>query len=202
MVDAAGGVVARSSTFEGGVRDRLADDTGYDAPGRTPMIGPRWFPAVAVSSALLIGAPTRADDQGDVRALEARLIAAFNAKNVDGIMSAYVPDESLHVFDAIPPREYVGAKAFRKGTEDFLANFPGPIRVDATDLAITTDGKLGFAHYVMRLAGTSRSGSHDEYAFRVTDCLRKTKGRWLIAHEHISFPVDVSTGKADLLSKP
>ena len=38
--------------------------------------------------------------------------------------------------------------------------------------------------------------------FRLTDRLKKIKGKWLIVHEHGSFPVDLATGKADLLSKP
>jgi len=35
-------------------------------------------------------------------------------------MKAYVDDESLVVFDVIPPRQYVGAKAYRKDWEAFL----------------------------------------------------------------------------------
>ena len=31
----------------------------------------------------------------------------------DAIMKVYVPNESLVIFDIIPPRQYVGAKAFR-----------------------------------------------------------------------------------------
>jgi hypothetical protein len=37
---------------------------------------------------------------------------------------------------------------------------------------------------------------------RVTDGYANFKGNWLIAHEHISVPVDLATGKADLRSKP
>jgi len=37
---------------------------------------------------------------------------------------------------------------------------------------------------------------------RVTDVYRKIKGEWLIVQEHVSFPVDIDSGKADLLSKP
>jgi ketosteroid isomerase-like protein len=37
---------------------------------------------------------------------------------------------------------------------------------------------------------------------RTTDCLKKIKGKWLIVHEHNSVPVDLATGKGDLLSKP
>jgi len=37
---------------------------------------------------------------------------------------------------------------------------------------------------------------------RVTDCLKKINGVWLIAHSHVSFPVDTRTGEADMQSKP
>jgi len=32
--------------------------------------------------------------------------------------------------------------------------------------------------------------------------LRRMGGKWLIFQEHVSVPVDLATGKADLLSKP
>ena len=41
-----------------------------------------------------------------------------------------------------------------------------------------------------------------ELVVRVTDGYRKVDGNWLIAHEHVSVPVDVTTGKPDLMSKP
>lgn len=37
---------------------------------------------------------------------------------------------------------------------------------------------------------------------RVTDGYRKVNGKWLIIHEHISVPVNLETGKADLTSAP
>ena len=53
-----------------------------------------------------------------------------------------------------------------------------------------------------RMVGTTKDGSKAEMNFRLTDCLKKIKGKWLIIHEHVSFPVDLATGKADVLSKP
>ena len=147
-------------------------------------------------------APAHADDKTEIRRLESRLLTAFKAKNVDEIMACFTPGESLVVFDAIPPRQYAGPKAWRKDNEDFLANYPGPIDADISDLTITTDGKLAFAHYVFHMTGTNKAGNRDEFAFRITDCLEKRSGKWLIVHEHLSFPVDPTTGKADLLSKP
>jgi ketosteroid isomerase-like protein len=39
---------------------------------------------------------------------------------------------------------------------------------------------------------------------RVTDVYRKTDGKWLIVQEHVSVPIDFSSGKPmpDMMSKP
>ena len=63
-------------------------------------------------------AQAKSADEAKIEALEAAFAAAFNAKSVDAIMKVYVPDESLVVFDVVPPRQYVGANAYRKDWED------------------------------------------------------------------------------------
>lgn len=50
--------------------------------------------------------------------------------------------------------------------------------------------------------GTLKSGKKMDYTVRVTDGFKKINGKWLIVHTHISFPVDMQTGKADIESKP
>jgi ketosteroid isomerase-like protein len=65
--------------------------------------------------ALVLCPPAKADAQGDIKALEDRFIAALKAKDLDAIMKVYVPDQTLFVFDVVPPRQYVGAAAYRKG---------------------------------------------------------------------------------------
>ena len=49
---------------------------------------------------------------------------------------------------------------------------------------------------------TRANGSKKDLNVRVTDVYRKIHGRWLIVQEHVSVPVDIGTGKADLLSRP
>ena len=49
---------------------------------------------------------------------------------------------------------------------------------------------------------TAKDGSKFSLIVRVTDCYRKINGRWLITQEHVSVPVDLESGKPDLLSKP
>jgi ketosteroid isomerase-like protein len=117
-------------------------------------------------------------------------------------MQAYVPDETLFVFDVIPPRQYVGAKAFRKDWGEFLAGLKGPLKYEVTDVAVTTAGDVAYGHSIQRVVATDTKGQPVDLTTRVTDVYRKLKGKWVIVQEHISVPVDLETGKPDLSSKP
>jgi len=141
-------------------------------------------------------------DEAAIRALESRFAAAFNAKDLDAIMKVYVPDESLLVFDVVPPRQYAGAKAYRKDWQDLLAMFPGPLNFEISDLHVFAAGRLGYGYSIQHLSGAGANGQPVDLTVRVTDVYRKIKGRWLVVHEHVSVPVDLATGKPDLASKP
>jgi uncharacterized protein (TIGR02246 family) len=152
--------------------------------------------------AVVQGAPALADSRAEIKALEDRFIAAFKAKDVDAIMKVYVPDKSLVVFDVVPPRQYVGAAAYRKDWQEFLSLFPGPLTVELSDLDLVADHNLAYGHSIQRVAGTDKAGKPFDMTVRVTDVYRKIKGQWLVVHEHVSIPVDLATGKPDLASKP
>lgn len=151
---------------------------------------------------LVTAGVARADSKAEVKALEDQFVAAFKAKDLDAIMKVYVPDQSLVVFDVVPPRQYVGAAAYRKDWQEFLGTFPGPITVELTGLDIVADHNLAYGHSIQRVAGTDKAGKALDLTVRVTDVYRKIKGHWLIVHEHVSVPVDLDTGKPDLASKP
>lgn len=153
-------------------------------------------------SVMAVGAPARADTGADIRALEDRFVAAFKAKDVDAIMKAYAPGQTLVVFDVVPPRQYVGAAAYRKDWQNFFGSFDGPITVELTDLDIGADRDLAYSHSIQHVAGTDKQGKKLDLTVRVTDVYKKAHGRWLIIHEHVSVPVDLETGKPDLASKP
>ncbi len=116
-----------------------------------------------------IGTPARADAQSDIKALEDRFITAFKAKDLNAIMKVYEPGQALVVFDVIPPRQYVGAAAYRKDWQTFLDGFNGPITVELTDLAIGADRNLAYSHSVQRVAGTDKQGKKLDLTVRVTD---------------------------------
>lgn len=147
-------------------------------------------------------ADMKAADVAAIKALEERFVAAAKAKDVKAIMACYVPDESLLVFDVTPPRQYVGAQAYAKDWEEVVGLFPGAMDVTLTDLDVTVGGDVAYGHSIQHIVGNLKDGHPMDFTVRVTDGYRKVNGQWLIAHEHVSVPVDLATGKADLTSKP
>ena len=83
--------------------------------------------SVVIAATLCATAQGAPSDEAQIRALESRFTAAFNAKDVDDIMRVYVPDDSLVVFDVVPPRQYVGAEAYRKDWEGLMIQLMGPV---------------------------------------------------------------------------
>jgi ketosteroid isomerase-like protein len=158
--------------------------------------------ALAAFSVIPAIGQAKSEDEAKIEALAAAFTAAVNAKDVNAIMKVYVPDESLVVFDIIPPRQYLGANAFRKDWEDFVALFKGPVKFEVSDLHIEADGTLGYSHSIQHVSGTDAKGQPIDLTWRDTAAYRKIGGNWLIVHEHGSVPVDLATGKPDLASKP
>jgi uncharacterized protein (TIGR02246 family) len=156
---------------------------------------------LSLGSTPLLAAP-KGSDEAQIKALEQRIVDGAKAKDVDGIMKNYAPDETLLVFDLVPPREYKGADAFRKDWQGFLDSFDGPITMENSDMNVTRDGKMAFATYIVHLTGKRKDGNAMDVTMRITDVLRKADEKWLIVHEHVSVPVELASGKADLTSKP
>ncbi|HUO13160.1 MAG TPA: SgcJ/EcaC family oxidoreductase [Caulobacteraceae bacterium] len=145
--------------------------------------------------------PAGPGDKARIEALEARFAAAFNAKDVAKIMSFY-SREGLFVFDVSPPREHVGWEDYKKDWEGLFATTPGPVTFKISDLSVTVVGPVAYGHSIQDLRWTAANGQAAELTVRVTDVYREQAGKWRIVQEHVSAPVDLDTGKADLLSKP
>ena len=141
------------------------------------------------------------DDKVTIQALEEKYIKAFNAKDVNAIMAIYAPGDQLFVFDAVPPREYPSWDAYKKDWEALFAAYPGPVTDTLQELSINVVGPVAYSHHIESVHFTQKDGTGLDMVSRVTDVFRKLNGKWLIVQEHISFPVDLDTGKADLLSK-
>jgi uncharacterized protein (TIGR02246 family) len=157
---------------------------------------------LAASGAASTLAHAGAADDAEIKALEARFAKAVEAKDVDGIMANYVPGDSLIVFDIIPPRQYTGWDAYKKDWAGVMAGCADSPKMEISDLEIASDKKLAYSHSIQHFACTDPKGGKLEMTMRATDVYRKADGKWLIAHEHYSAPIDLATAKADLTSKP
>lgn len=164
--------------------------------------------ALAASGLLACLAPVHAADTGPahdkaaIEALEARFAAAFNAKDVNAIMRVYEQGPGLFVFDVTPPRQHVGWADYKTDWEDTLRTIRGPVHFTISDLSVTVVGPVAYGHSIQRVRFTGTNGSKADLVVRVSDVYRKIHGKWLIVQEHVSVPVDLDSGKADLLSKP
>ncbi|HUO11981.1 MAG TPA: nuclear transport factor 2 family protein [Caulobacteraceae bacterium] len=158
----------------------------------------------ALAGALMAGAVQAQPgaDKAQLRALEDRYVKAFSAEDVAGVMANYAPGDGLFVFDAVPPREYAGWDAYKKDWEDLFALFPGKAPTTMSDLSLTVVGPVAYGHNIQSTDFAGKDGAKVHLVVRVTDVFRKMGGRWKIVQEHVSFPVNLPSGQADLLSRP
>jgi uncharacterized protein (TIGR02246 family) len=122
------------------------------------------------------------------------MVAALNAKDIDGVMSLFAPN--LVSFDIVPPLRYVGAEGKRRAWQEAFAAYTGPFDYEVHDLNVTTDGELAFVHSLNHLKATLASGQITEMWLRWTACLRRIDGVWLVVHDHVSVPADLEHGHA------
>jgi uncharacterized protein (TIGR02246 family) len=143
-----------------------------------------------------------ANDETEIRNVLDRWTKAFEAKDLNGVMSIYEPGKELLAYDIVPPLQYAGFDAYKKDYQEFFDGFQGPLHIEFRNLKITTGGTVAFATTLERISGTMKNGQNFDAWLRATECYRKTNGRWLAVHDHISVPADFDTGKAMLNLKP
>ena len=163
------------------------------------------FSVLTLACASLLWIPrarTAANDEAEIRQLLDRWAKAFRARDLNGIMSIYEPGQALVSFDIVAPLQYVGFEAYKKDYQEFLDQFQGPIEVEYRDLNIIAGDTVAFSRGLERMSGTLKNGQKFDAWVRFTECYRKTNGRWLAIHDHISVPVDLDSGKAVLDLKP
>jgi uncharacterized protein (TIGR02246 family) len=169
--------------------------------GAATAAGPAAGSAPAAASPAAAAKPAGPSDRAQIQALEKGLNAGVNAKDAKKVMSYYAR-QGLFVFDVTPPRQHVGWADYKKDWDDLFAAYPGAISNEISDLSITVSGDVAYGHSIQDGHFTAADGSKTEVVVRVTDIYRKIAGKWLIVQEHVSVPVDLSTMKADPLSKP
>ncbi len=153
--------------------------------------------SIAVLAALICrwSLAAHADDLQEITDLEHKVATVTNAN--EG-MKYYDSGADVVLFDMMGP-PYAGQKAIH----DHLDEFSGTkdLKVNFLELKVISDGKLAVAWSVQHVTSTGPDGKPFDGTFRQTDIWSKTSGQWKLIHQHVSFPVDLKTGKADMASK-
>ena len=147
-------------------------------------------------------ARTSQNDEAEIRQLLDRWAKAARSKDLTGIMSIYEPGDELIAYDIVPPLQYTGYEAYKKDYQEFLDQFQGGIEIEYRGLKVVAGDNVAFSRGLERMSGTLKDGEKFDTWVRFTECYHKHHGHWRAIHDHISVPVDLATGKANLNLKP
>jgi len=145
-------------------------------------------------------ATQHAMDEADIRQRIAKLIDAIRAKDLDAVAPIYAPD--IVSFDIEPPLRHLGSEAKLANWRKVFAAYEDPLEYETRDLTISAGDGVAFGHTLARIGGTLKNGKTAGYWVRWTMCFRKVGGKWVIAHDQISVPLDIEGGKALLNLEP
>ncbi len=145
-------------------------------------------------------APQHAADEVNIRQRIDKAVEAIRAMNLEGVKPIYALD--IVSFDIVPPLRHVGAEAKWKNWEDVFMAYQRPLGYEIRDLTITVGDDVAFGYSLNRISGTLKNGNWNDFWVRWTTCFRKVDGNWLIAHDQVSVPLDVESGRALLNLEP
>ncbi|WP_327581529.1 SgcJ/EcaC family oxidoreductase [Nonomuraea sp. NBC_00507] len=138
--------------------------------------------------------PTQREaDEAKIRQLVDKIVEGLQDKDLEGLKRLYATD--IVSFDVEPPLQHVGIEAKLKNWAPVFTFFER-VTYEVRDLTLTVGDDVAFGHAFARLSGTLKNGTATSGMWvRVTYCLQKIDGTWLIVHDQVSVPLDISSGK-------
>ncbi|MFG3227203.1 YybH family protein [Kitasatospora sp. NPDC048194] len=127
-------------------------------------------------------------DEKQIEDLIRSWVAAVHAGDLDGVVADHSSD--IVMFDVPPPYEGVlGIDAYRAAWPPFFEWQAQGAVFELESLRVTAGADVAFAHALLRCGTRQDLGERPAQRLRLTVGLRKEGGRWLVAHEHHSFPL-------------
>ena len=129
------------------------------------------------------------DTETEIRYLIEGWARAVRAKEIEGVLAHHAED--MVMFDVPPPVIVKGIDAYRATWPEFFKwQREAEGSFDIVSLDITAGDEVAFATAVLRCGSKEELRKDDTPRLRLTIGLRKDNGRWQIAHEHHSFPLE------------
>lgn len=153
---------------------------------------------MAAATASLTGsalqASVAADEAAILKALEDSC-RGFKVGDLEASIAPYHVDS--HIFDMPPPQQRNYAE-LKETLRKFISSIATPPSCGYRDVFIKVYGDNAYAHYIMPVQAQLKDGRKVDFEGRATDIFERSGGKWLIVHEHLSVPVDMITGLAEL----
>jgi uncharacterized protein (TIGR02246 family) len=129
------------------------------------------------------------DDEKEIRGLIERWAAAVHEGRMNDVLADHADD--ILMFDVPPPDEGVrGMDAYRDTWPGFFEWQRQGASFDLLSLEVTAGEDVAFAAALLRCGTGEENAQHPDRRLRLTVGLRKEGGRWVVAHEHHSFPAE------------
>lgn len=126
-------------------------------------------------------------DEEQVRTLILNWVAAVHAGDLDAVLADHAAD--VVMFDVPPPYEGVrGIDAYREAWPPFFEWQARGAAFETESLEVTAGADVAFAYALLRCGTPQDFADRPAQRLRLTVGLRKEGGRWVVAHEHHSFP--------------
>lgn len=119
--------------------------------------------------------PDAAAAESEVRAAEARGLAAWQARNLDGIMALYAPDAMVKV---TPAAAWVGTDAIRTGVTPFVQDANFQIQLSPDEVRVGSDLASTRGSYTVRYTNPATRQPTTETGTYVTVWQRQADGSW------------------------
>jgi uncharacterized protein (TIGR02246 family) len=127
------------------------------------------------------------DDVTQIRALIEKWANAVHIGDLKGVLADHTAD--IVMFDVPPPEDGVrGIDAYRETWPGFFEWQSMGAVFEIISLDITAGEDVGYAWALLRCGTPEELASDPDNRLRLTLGLRKEDGRWVVAHEHHSFP--------------
>ena len=126
------------------------------------------------------------DDETEIRKLVERWAAAVHVGDLPGVLAEHADD--IVMFDVPPPYEGV------RGIDDYRETWPpffewqANATFDITSMEVVAGADVAFVHALLRCGTAADFTENPDMRLRLTIGLVKRGERWVVQHEHHSFP--------------
>ena len=127
------------------------------------------------------------NDEAEICGLIERWAVAVHDGDLDAVLADHADD--IVMFDVPPPDDGVrGIEGYRETWPPFFAWQREGAVFELVSLNVTAGADVAFAYGLLRCGTPEDLANDPTNRLRLTIGLRKQAGRWVVSHEHHSFP--------------